>query len=215
LISAIWYRVSPIIVTYEYHDLAGKLRYRKYRRADKTFGFERPDGQGGWIRSAKQNGGQPVMQGVERLLYRLNELREQSASSSDAFRVWITEGEKDANRLWLHGLPATTNDDGASEDGRRPKWKRALTQQLKTVGASEVVCLRDYDDAGRAHREAIAASCHAAGLIVRLVELPGEHPKGYDVSDWLDAGHNIDELVTLADAARMLCAAGARRGTAD
>ena len=135
-----------------------------------------------------------------RLLYRLNDLREQSeGSSSEAFRVYLVEGEKDANRLWSLGLPATTNDDGASEDGRKSKWKRALTQQLKAVGATEVVCLPDHDDAGRAHMQAAASSCHA----VRLVELPGEHPKGYDVSDWFDAGHRVAELVALADAAEL------------
>ena len=44
-----------------------------------------------------------------------------------------------------------------------------------------MVCLPDYDAAGQAHMQAAAKSCHAAGLAVRLVELPGNPPKG-DVS---------------------------------
>lgn len=192
---------SPIVASYNYHDLTGKLRYRKQRTADKQFFFSRPDGHDGWIASAKQNGGKPVMQGVDRLLYRLSDLRESSeGSSSETFRVYLDEGEKDADRLWSLGLPATTNDDGAASDGQKPKWKRALTQQLKAVGATEVICLPDNDGPGRAHMQAVAESGHAAGLAVRIVELPDLAPKG-DVSDWLDAGHTVAELIALADAA--------------
>lgn len=196
------HKASPIVATYNYCDLTGKLCYRKHRMADKTFRFDRPDGHDGWIRSAKQNNGHPVLHGVERLLYRLNDLREQSeGSSSETFRIYLVEGEKDANRLWSLGLPATTNDSGASKDGRKPKWTRALTQQITAVGATEVICLPDCDAAGRAHMQAAAESCHAASLTVRIVELPGDHPEGYDVSDWLDAGHTVAELIALCDAA--------------
>ena len=52
----------------------------------------------------------------------------------------------------------------------------------------------DNDDAGRKHGEDVARSCHAAGLKVKVVELPDLPEKG-DVSDWLDAGHTKDELV--------------------
>ena len=176
---------SPVVATYPYHDLTGKVRYRKQRTADKRFWLERPNGHGGWIKN---------MRGVERLLYRLDELRTRSATSdATGFRLYLVEGEKDCDRLWAYGLPATTNDDGASEDGRKPKWKRQLTQHLITVGATEVICLPDHDTAGRAHMQAAAQSCHAAGLAVRVVELPDLPPKG-DVSDWLNAGHPIAEL---------------------
>jgi hypothetical protein len=186
------------VATYDYRDLTGKVRYQKRRTADKQFFFARPNNNGGWITSPKQNGGQPVMQGIDRLLYRLDTLREQSEASGDAFRVYVAEGEKDVNRLIERGLAATTNDDGASEDGRKPKWKPALTRQLKAVGATEVVCLPDNDDAGRAHMLAVAQSCHAAGLAVRIVNLPDLPPKG-DVSDFFDAGHTVADLLALAD----------------
>lgn len=200
-VSSNGHQRSPIVATYDYRDLTGKLRYQKRRTADKQFFFARPDGHDGWIASAKQNGHKPVMQGVERLLYRLHDLRERSeGSSSDTFRVYLAEGEKDVDRLWSLDLPATTNDDGAASDGQKPKWKRALTQQLKAVGATEVVCLPDNDEAGRAHMRAVADGGHAAGLVLRIVELSDLAPKG-DVSDWLDAGHSIAELITLVDAA--------------
>jgi hypothetical protein len=192
---------SPVIATYDYCDLTGTLRYRKQRTADKQFRFERPDGHGGWIASAKQNGGVPVLRGVDRLLYRLPDLREASeGSASETFCVVVAEGEKDADRLWSLGVPATTNDAGASQDLQKPKWTAALTRQLTAIGVTSVVCLPVNDDPGRAHMRAVAESCARAGLAVRIVALPDLPPKG-DVSDWLDAGHTVPELAALAEAA--------------
>jgi putative DNA primase/helicase len=42
----------------------------------------------------------------------------------------------------------------------------------------------DRDEAGRAHAARVASSCHAAGLQVRVVELPDVEEKG-DLSDYL------------------------------
>jgi hypothetical protein len=187
---------SPVVATYLYRDRDGEVRYRKQRTADKQFFFAKPDGQGGWITSRKQNGGRPVMEGVERLPYRLNELRERSeASSSETFRVYVAEGEKDANNLWALDLPATTNDGGAG------KWTDGLTQQLKAIGVTAVVCFPDNDDAGRAHMQTVARSCSAAGITVQVVDLPDLPVKG-DVSDYLDGGHATDELLAVVEAAR-------------
>jgi hypothetical protein len=170
---------------------AGEIKYRKQRTADKQFFFARPDGHGGWITNRKQNNDKPVMYGVKRLPYRVNEL----AARDDVFLIFIVEGEKDADTLWSLGLAATTNDGGAG------KWPNALTQQLKDIGVAAVICLPDDDDPGRAHMQAVAASCHAAGIQVRIVEFPGEHPKGFDVSDWLEAGHTLADLTALCEPA--------------
>src|SRR5450759_3631547 len=188
--------------TYLYRDLQGEVRYRKQRTADKRFFFAKADGHGGWVTSAKQNQNKPPMSGVTHLLYRLNELREQSenAETADMFRVYICEGEKDADRLWTLGLPATTNDTGASKDGDKPKWTAKLTAQLTTVGVTQAICLADNDSPGRAHMQAVAQSCLDAGIEARIVNLPDLPPSG-DVSDYLNAGRTIDELATLCEAA--------------
>jgi len=108
--------------------------------------------------------------------------------------VFIVEGEKDADRLWGLELPATTNAGGAG------KWRDAHTAQLVEAGVKAVVILPDYDEPGRRHVETVARSCHAAGLRVRVLALPGLPEKG-DVSDWLDAGHKRPELLALVEAA--------------
>jgi hypothetical protein len=189
---------SNIVATYEYRDLTGKVRYRKQRTTDKQFFFAKADGHGGWITSAKQNHDRPVMVGVERLVYRLDKLRERSEGSTDTFQVFIAEGEKDVDRLWSLGLPATTNDTGASDDGQKPKWIPKLTKQLKTIGVTSAICLPDNDDAGLAHMRAVAQSCTASGIEARIVMLPDLPVKG-DVSDYFDAGHTAADLLALCD----------------
>ncbi|MEO8677426.1 MAG: DUF5906 domain-containing protein [Vicinamibacterales bacterium] len=182
---------SPIVATYDYRDQNGVIRYRKQRTANKKFFFERPVNNGGWT-SRRQNGDKTVMEGIERLPYRLDELIGKTF-------CFICEGEKDCDRLWTLDLPATTNDGGASEDLRKPKWTDALTQQLKANGVDTAVCIPDNDGPGRAHMKAVARSCTSAGIETRIVNLPGLPPKG-DVSDWLDAGHTPGELIALCDA---------------
>ena len=55
----------------------------------------------------------------------------------------------------------------------------------------------DNDDAGRDHARAVAANLAPVAARVRILELPALPPKG-DVSDWLDGGGTIDELLRLA-----------------
>lgn len=164
----------PPLRVYSYYDAAGTLLYEVCRYPNKGFKQRRPDGQGGWLWS---------LTGVTRVPYRLPELQGQT-------RVAIVEGEKDADRLWSLGIPATTNAGGAG------KWKRGETELLRHAGCQHVIILPDNDAPGRKHGETVAQLCHAAGMAVTLVTLPGLGPGG-DVSDWLDAGHTEAELRAL------------------
>jgi hypothetical protein len=164
---------SPTVKTYVYRDRNGQNCYRKHRTADKKFWFERYDA-GRWVTG---------LGNIERHLYRRNEL-------PGATEIFIVEGEKDADRVWSIGLPTTTNDGGAG------KWTEAHTAQLKDESVTDVGILPDNDDAGRAHGFAIARSCFAAGMRVRVVNLPGLSEKE-DVSDYLDQGHTLNDLLEL------------------
>jgi hypothetical protein len=169
--------------TYDYHALDGTLVYQVCRfpngaDGSKTFRQRRPDGAGGWIWK---------MVGVERVLYHWPKLKGREAS-------FVVEGEKDADRLWALGLPATTNAGGAG------KWSEALTQQLAAAGVKRVVVLADNDPPGEAHARTVGRSCDDAGLFTKVILLPSLPPKG-DVSDWLDAGHTKAELLEVVRAA--------------
>ncbi|HXG90010.1 MAG TPA: DUF3631 domain-containing protein [Vicinamibacterales bacterium] len=166
-----------IVATYDYNDEGGTMLNQVLRDKQKNFRQRRPDGAGGWTWKLGD---------VRRVLYHLDKLQDQAI-------VYKGEGEKDADRLWALGLPGTTNAGGAG------KWRQEYTTQLVAAGVKLIVVLPDNDDPGRAHAAQVAASCHAAGLQVKVVALPNLPPKG-DVSDWLDAGHTAEELLALVKA---------------
>ncbi len=169
-----------LVATYDYRDALGELVYQVLRYAmpdgSKTFKQRRPDGKGGWIQN---------LQGVTPLLYRLPEL----LASTDA--VFIVEGEKDADRIASLKLTATCNSGGAG------KWCDGFAGHLQ---GRDVVVLPDNDQPGRDHAEQVARSLQNKAKSIRVVELPGLPVKG-DVSDWLGAGHDVAELMTVCQAA--------------
>jgi hypothetical protein len=167
-----------IVATYDYTDAEGRLLYQVVRRIGHRFAQRRPDGRGGWIPNAK---------GVTRVPYRLGQLLSAMAAGG---MVFVVEGEKDAESLARLGLVATTNAMGA---GKWPaEWGRTYL-----AGAS-VVVLGDNDDAGRAHVLDVVRSVLPHATEVRTIELAGLADKG-DVTDWLVAGHDVDELLALVE----------------
>lgn len=175
---------SRVATAYDYRDEEGVLLYQAVRFEPKDFRQRKPDGAGGW--SYKLNG-------VRRVPYRLPEL----LVAAPEELVFIVEGEKDADRLCALGLVTTTNAGGAG------KWRDEFNEVLR---GRRVVVLPDNDEPGREHASRVAQSLRGVALDVRVLSLPGLPPKG-DVSDWLDAGGVIDELLVLAEAAPA-CAGG-------
>src|SRR5712664_894370 len=98
--------------------------------------------------------------------------------------IYWPEGEKDAETLARLGLPAFTF--GGTGDGL-PDGSSAYVTSLA------VVVLADNDVGGRKHAEAKVAAIYDVAASVRVVHFP-DVPEGKDVSDWIEAGHTIDEL---------------------
>lgn len=184
-----------LVATYDYHDAEGRLVSQKVRYEPKDFQQRWPDGAGGWIWKKAKCPTPP-----RNVLYRLPKLLEAKAAGCPVF---IVEGEKDADRLFASGLSvngsaATTSIEGASKDTQRQKWKVEYTEQL--AGAARVVLVPDNDTPGRAHMVHIARQLKGKVSKIHWLELPGLPDKG-DVSDWLNQGHTVAELLELADAA--------------
>ena len=132
-------------VVYHYHDADGDLvldvvRTRTGTAALRATRPRRPPGQRqrNWSWSVKH------IPDHDCLLYRLPGLR----ASGDA-TVWITEGEKDADRLHDEGLIATTNIGGAG------KWRDEYAEEFR---GKHCVVLQDNDQAGRDHAATVARS---------------------------------------------------------
>ena len=156
---------------YPYRDETDSVTlFEVVRYRPKAFRQRRlaPDGRVTWN-----------LDGVDRVPYRLPQV-----VASD--EVIVVEGEKDADRLASLGLTATTNPSGASK--WRPEWDRYFA-------GKSVVIIPDNDEPGRKHAAEVTTMLPSARR-VRTVELPGVKPKG-DVSDWLDAGHTLADLMAL------------------
>ena len=121
----------------------------------------------------------------DRRLYLLAELR--AAAKNE--RIWICAGEKDADRLFNAGLIATTNIGGEG------KWRPDYAEEFR---GRICIVLQDNDPTGERHVAGVARSLHGVAASVKVLLLPGLPPKG-DVSDFLDIGHTVNELIRLAD----------------
>jgi hypothetical protein len=161
------------VKSYDYRDESGQLLFQVVRYEPKSFKQRRPKGSS-WEYRVK---------GTRQVLYRLPELIAAPINQV----VFIVEGEKDADRLAEQGLISTCNAGGAG------KWRAIHAEHLKDRTA---IVIGDNDDAGCDHIKKVAKSLGGIASSVRLLELPGLPEKG-DVSDWLDAGGTVDELLKL------------------
>lgn len=151
---------------YPYRDATGVVLNKKIRYSPKAFQYEH-----------SQNG-------IKLPLYNLPEIID---AIRDGRRIWVVEGEKDANRLSAMGEVATTNPNGSSE------WLPEYTESL--TGAN-VVIVADKDDPGVKHARLIEASLKHVSKSVRIVQSLTSN-KGADISDHLDAGLVLEDLVPL------------------
>jgi 5S rRNA maturation endonuclease (ribonuclease M5) len=168
---------KQIEAVYDYKDEDGQLLYQAVRYHPKEFRQRRPDGKSGWVWNLKD---------TRRVIYRLPDTL---AAIKQAVTVFVSEGEKDVENLWKHGLAATCNPQGAG------KWREEYSGAL-TGGT--VVILADNDDVGRDHAQQVARSLRGKAKSIKIVELPNLPPKG-DVSDWLAAGGTADALKQIVE----------------
>ncbi|MDP3675254.1 MAG: AAA family ATPase [Novosphingobium sp.] len=172
---------------YDYTDETGAVLFKVERLGKGNippFVQHGPDGQGGFVCR------KGCMAGVRKVLYRLDLL---AAAPRDAL-VFVTEGEKDCDRLIALGLVATTNPGGAG------KFNGLQDCIAKHLAGRCVIILQDNDEAGANHVAAGSAAIRPHAAAVAGLKLDGLTAKG-DVSDWLNNGGKADKLVELATAA--------------
>lgn len=181
--------LGKLVRTYDYTDADGVLVHQTCRFKPKAFRqrvpCERPSSCG-----YKTGSGNPckgwhwTLNGIEPVLYRLPRLLKAIAADT---RIYIVEGEKDADALNDLGLVATTCPMGAK------KWRVSYTT---TLAGAHVVYLPDNDEAGQGHAALIANRLVGRSASVRILDLPGLPGKG-DVTDWLEAGGTVEALEEL------------------
>lgn len=168
-----------VVTTYTYADADGReLQRVKRMRCDscgeKTFWQSYRSGAS-WVRK------QPA--DYQPLLYRYPQILEAIAGGE---HVWIVEGEKDADAGAAIGLATTTNSSG----GANFPAELAPTFKGATVN---VVLDRDatgWDRGVRLHDVLLEAGAAQVFLL-----LPAVTSRKADLSDHLEAGHGVDELI--------------------
>jgi 5S rRNA maturation endonuclease (ribonuclease M5) len=176
------------VAEYRYRDENGSVAFavaRCDRKGIDCQGFRqwRPDPgkHSGKTWTRKLPDGTKVGEGLP---YRLPEV----LAADPAAPVWVVEGEKDVDRLRTLGAVAICNAEGAG------KWTGQHAAWLK---GRRVTIVADRDDQGRAHAEKVAASLTGIAQTVEIVQSRVEG-KGADISDHLDAGHTLAQVVPLA-----------------
>jgi len=171
-------RIKPR--SYVYQDEDGDALYRVVRRG-KEFKHEKADGVGGW------KTGKGVMKNVLRIPYRLPEFMKKK-------RVYIVEGEKDADALWEMGFAATTNPGGAG------KWLEEFNEYFND---KHVRVIPDNDTPGQSHALNIAENLLPVAKSVKIIRLDVAK-EGGDFSDWKAAGGTRDQLIEIAKQTKRL-----------
>jgi putative DNA primase/helicase len=175
------------VAEFVYRDLKGPpyLKVAKYRSKAGKKSFPQYHWENGQWEKGKPKG--PAIP------YRLPELLAAPAGAT----VWICEGEKDADTLAALGLIATCNPGGAG------KWVPELNKWL--AGFTTAYILEDNDAAGRKHVLQVATAL--SGTIPDIRVLPfRELPEQGDVTEWMEAGGTLTELLARAAQAEKFAA---------
>ena len=193
-------KATDDLTTYDYVDPDGGLLFQKVRNrpgSKNRFSVRRPNGRGDWIYDLK---GIPN----PRPLYRWPHV---AAAIAEDREIAVVEGEKDADRLWSVGIPATCNFDGATDVTKspkaKPKWRAEYSEALR---GARIIVFNDNDPAGYEHANVVCKVSLGIAKRVRRLDLkndwPEIPPKG-DVSDWLAIGgdHTPEKLKALIEAA--------------
>lgn len=162
---------------YDYTDEEGQTLFQAVRFPDKVFRQRHLDPEEGWVWN---------LDGVRRVLYRLPEVL---AGIREGKMIYLCEGEKDVESLRALDRVATCNPMGAG------KWRPEYTELLK--GAT-VMILADRDEPGRNHAETVKDALLGVAAHVYVYQAK----TGKDVTDHLNAGHELSELVPVRQRAR-------------
>lgn len=176
-------------IIYSYVDANGAELFQVVRKPGKQFSQRRKGPDGNWIYETSS---------IPMVLYHLDEV-------IGANEVCICEGEKDADRMRAEmrahykkkGWPetrvaATTSPRGAG------KWQESFAPYF--IGKKTLI-FQDNDEVnkngirpGEQHALQVAKSIYPFANGVRIVSCPGVK----DVSDYLDSGKTIEDIVALA-----------------
>lgn len=179
---------KPPDVTYEYQDRRGKPVFRKVRtykwedgKWKKGTPWQRPDADK-WVWNAGENKKPIPTAGI---LYRLPDV---IAGIKAGKRLYIHEGEKAVDDMFMRGMVATCQPFGAQVNA----WSKEHTLAIK--GAKDVFIVADCDEAGEIYAQAVATalsefpsvSIVQCATLLYKTDSFDHFAAGFAESDWVD-----------------------------
>ncbi|MFD0366348.1 hypothetical protein ACFQZZ_33365, partial [Nocardia sp. GCM10030253] len=165
------------VASYPYVRADGTVAGEVIRReADFQHGRDKSFSQRRW----DEKTGAWVDGGFEKIPYNLPEVLDAIAEGRP---VYVVEGEKDVESARGAGLVATTNAGGALS------WSEEHSRYLE--GARLLVCVVDIDTAGYRRGDRIRTTAEPLVARLRVVQAA----TGKDLTDHLDLGHEVAEMV--------------------
>jgi len=166
--------------TYDYRDEKGKLIFQAVRFRDpKSFKQRQPassdESDDKWIWN---------LQDIEIIPYNLQEIIKPENEI-----IYIVEGEKDVDNLKAIGITATCCPMGAG------KWWPNVNKYFE---GKHVIAIPDNDIPGQDHAERVYRELSPVAQSIKIIQLP-ELPEKGDVSDWLESGGQMDDLIALVN----------------
>lgn len=152
---------QSIVATYEYPNGT-----RKLRDIYKGFMWQHKAPSGEWV---------PKRGDAPHVLYH--------AGGPARGKVYLVEGEKDADNVGRLGLHAVSSENGADKGGKG--WYPSYTDELAGL---DVVVLPDNDDVGRKYMDGVAAEIDKVAKSVKVLDLTKimpDLPEKGDVSDMI------------------------------
>lgn len=167
---------KPVVIAeYIYTDLYGSPVAKKLRYSNKSFCWLKPDDKGGWRKG--RNGKAPLYN---------------QFNVKDFDMLYIVEGEKDVETLRAYNIPAISLPDGS-----KSKWQPEYTEFLN---GRSVAIIQDNDEPGRAYAEMIAGKLKGKVNSIKVIDLFLiwlDMPLKADITDYINSGHDIDQLPQL------------------
>lgn len=169
------------VAEYLYRDKSGEVVLGVARCKQKCFAQWRPDlaSRSGRRWRITLPDGAKAGAGI---IYRLPEVLDSDAM----LNVFIVEGEKDADRLWSIGIPATCNAGGAG------KW---TPQHADWLTGRDIMIIADRDEAGRNHAVHVAETLIETASSIEILQAA----HGKDLSDHLDGGGTLTTLTSVKE----------------
>lgn len=163
-------RVTPWerVASYPYHDEAGSVLYTvdRYHRSERLDDGTIERGRR-FVQWHAGPDGRPIysIAGVRRVLYDLPSVL---LATRQGGRVWVVEGERDADTISdYHRHETGTHDRATTNPGGAGSWRGEYADSLR---GARVLVWPDDDEPGRRHAATIAASLRGVAASVTVLQ---------------------------------------------